>query len=245
MRIFLSLVTILSFSFANTQVAVTRVLDVKPGQIDKMMEGVAKKTKMFNSGADDAQWYTFQILSGANAQDLWRVQMAENLAELDNVDIEGNAYWRKIVGDLHESGATRRWSKANSASYTPKGSELKPLTRALFFNFDPTKSDDFWNFRVRLANAHEEAGTPITMDTWGCSSGCNGSGAVVFYYFKDYADQTAANEQIQIAVDKYNELYGNDAYEYDLEKMIGSLMPNGQKIRDLMFLPELSSPIAN
>ena len=62
---------------------------------------------------------------------------------------------------------------------------------------------------------------------------------------RDYADQMAANEQVQKAVDKYNELYGNDAYEYDLEKMIESLMPNGQKIRDLMFLPELSSPITN
>jgi F0F1-type ATP synthase alpha subunit len=55
----------------------------------------------------------------------------------------------------------------------------------------------------------------------------------------------AANEQVQKAIDKYNELHGNDSYEYDLEKMIESLMPNGQRIRDLMFLPELSSPISN
>ena len=245
MRNLFLLITILSFSIVRSQVAVTRVLDVKPGQMEKMMEGVAKKTKMFNSGADSAQWYTFQILSGANAQDLWRVQIAENIAGLDNVDTEGNAYWQKTVGDLQESGAVRRWRKANPASYSPEVAELKPLTRALFFNFDPTKSDDFWNFRVRLANAHKEAGTSTTMDTWWCSSGCDGSGAVVFYYFKDYADQMAANEQIQKAVDKYNELHGSDAYEYDLEKMIESLMPNGQKIRDLMFLPELSSPITN
>lgn len=245
MRKLFLLITILSFSVASSQVAVTRVLDVKPGQMEKMMEGVAKKTKMFNSGADDAQWYTFQILSGANAQDLWRVQIAENIAGLDDVDTEGNAYWQKTVGDLHESGTVRRWGMANSASYTPELSELKPLTRALFFNFDPTKSDDFWNFRVRLANAHKEAGTSAFMETWWCSSGCDGSGAAVFYYFRDYADQMAANEQVQKAVDKYNELYGNDAYEYDLEKMIESLMPNGQKIRDLMFLPELSSPITN
>ena len=83
------------------------------------------------------------------------------------------------------------------------------------------------------------------METWWCSSGCDGSGAVVFYYFNDYADQMAANEQVQKAIDKYNELHGNDSYEYDLEKMIESLMPNGQRIRDLMFLPELSSPISN
>ena len=245
MRKLFLLITILSFSVASSQVAVTRVLDVKPGQMEKMMEGVAKKTKMFNSGADDAKLYTFQILSGANAQDLWRVQIAENIAGLDDVDTEGNAYWQKTVGDLHESGTVRRWGMANSASYTPEVSELKPLTRALFFNFDPTKSDDFWNFRVRLANAHKEAGTSAFMETWWCSSGCDGSGAAVFYYFRDYADQMAANEQVQKAVDKYNELYGNDAYEYDLEKMIESLMPNGQKIRDLMFLPELSSPITN
>ena len=110
------------------------------GAADKFESAAAKKTKMYNSEADDAQWYTFQIMSGANAQNLWRVQIAENLAALDDVDTEGNAYWEKTVGDLHESGAVRRWGKANPASYTPELSELKPLTRALFFNFDPTKA---------------------------------------------------------------------------------------------------------
>ncbi len=245
MRNIFLLITIISFSYTNSQVAVTRVLDVKEGQMEKMMEGVAKKTKMFNSEPGDALWYTFQIMSGPNAQNLWRVQLAENIAELDNVDTEGNAYWQKTVGDLHESGTVRRWGKANPASYEPESDGLRPLTRALFFNFKPTKSDDFWNFRVRLANAHKEAGTSVNMQTWWCSSGCDGSGAVTFYYFKNYEDQAAANQEIQKAVEKYNELYGNDAYEYDLEKMTESLMPNGQRIRDLMFLPELSSPIIN
>ena len=47
MRKLFLLITILSFSFGNSQVAVTRVLDVKQGQMEKMMEGVAKKTKMY------------------------------------------------------------------------------------------------------------------------------------------------------------------------------------------------------
>ena len=119
MRKLFLLITIISFSYTNSQVAVTRVLDVKEGQMEKMMEGVAKKTKMFNSEPGDALWYTFQIMSGPNAQNLWRVQLAENIAELDNVDTEGNAYWQKTVGDLHESGTVRRWGKANPASYEP------------------------------------------------------------------------------------------------------------------------------
>ncbi len=245
MRKLFLLITILSFSVASSQVAVTRVLDVKPGQMEKMMEGVAKKTKMFNSGADDAKWYTFQILSGANAQDLWRVQIAENIAGLDDVDTEGNAYWQKTVGDLHTSGAVRRWGKATGGSYEPESNELKPLVRALFYNFDPTLADDFWKFRGRLANAHKEANTSTNMTTWWCASGCNGSNAVVFYNYKNYADQSAGNVEIEKAVEKYNELYGNDSYEQDLGKMEASLMPNGQRLRDLMFLPELSSSPVN
>jgi len=244
-KILFLIITIFSFSYTNSQVAVTRVLDVKEGQMEKMMEGVAKKTKMFNSKPGDAMWYTFQIMSGPNAQNLWRVQIAENIAELDNVDTAGNEYWQKTVGDLHTSGAVRRWGKANGASYEADSNEYRPLYRALFYNFKPTLADDFWKFRGRLANAHKEANTNINMTSWWCSSGCDGSNAVVFYSYKNYADQASGNEDIQKAIEKYNELYGNDSYEQDLNKMEESLMPNGQRLRDLMFLPELSSPQIN
>ena len=38
-------------------------------------------------------------------------------------------------------------------------------------------------------------------------------------------------------IEKYNELYGNDAYEQDGNKVDESLMPDGRRIRHLMFLP--------
>ena len=245
MKKLLLIIAMVSFSYASSQVVVTRVLDVKEGQMEKMMEGVAKKTKMYNSKQGKPLWYTFQILSGDNAQNLWRVQYAESIEELDNEDTQGNAFWQKTVGDLHTSGAVRRWGKATGGSYEPESNELKPLVRALFYNFDPTLADDFWKFRGRLANAHKEANTSTNMTTWWCASGCNGSNAVVFYNYKNYADQSAGNVEIEKAVEKYNELYGNDSYEQDLGKMEASLMPNGQRLRDLMFLPELSSSPVN
>ena len=113
---------------------------------------------------------------------------------------------------------------------------------------NPNLSDGNFNANVQSTGIEFNRSKEMSFkddDTKQYSVGIQDIDEAVFYYFRDYADQMAANEQVQKAVDKYNELYGNDAYEYDLEKMIESLMPNGQKIRDLMFLPELSSPITN
>ena len=56
MKKLLLIIAMVSFSYASSQVVVTRVLDVKEGQMEKMMEGVAKKTKMYNSDEGNIIW---------------------------------------------------------------------------------------------------------------------------------------------------------------------------------------------
>jgi hypothetical protein len=58
----------LSFAFAitamNAQIIQSRLLTVDQENMEEFMEGVAEKTKMYNSKKGQANYLTFQILTG-------------------------------------------------------------------------------------------------------------------------------------------------------------------------------------
>ena len=59
---------------------------------------------------------------------------------------------------------------------------------------------------------------------------------------KDFSDQQKYNqEMLPKMIEKYNELYGNDAYEQDGEKVDKALVENGRGRMHLRFIPEASS----
>ena len=64
-----------------------------------------------------------------------------------------------------------------------------------------------------------------------CSSGCNGNVALILFEYESFSDQQKYNqEMLPKMIEKYNEIYGNDAYEQDGDKVdMLSLMPeNGR-----------------
>ena len=67
---------------------------------------------------------------------------------------------------------------------------------------------------------------------------------MVVFSHKNYGDQYTSNtEQFPKLVEKYNEMFGNDAYEQDSSRLDDSLeMLWGRRIVHMNFLPELSSP---
>ena len=69
-----------------SQVIQSRVLKVDPANVDKFEAAVAKKTKMYNSKEDQPRWVTFQILTGPNAWNYVRMQIAQSPGEFDKVD---------------------------------------------------------------------------------------------------------------------------------------------------------------
>jgi len=53
-----------------------------------------------------------------------------------------------------------------------------------------------------------------SMFSLGCSSGCSGNQTVIMFEYESFAGQQAYNaEQLPKLVEKYNELFGGDAYE--------------------------------
>ena len=242
-KITITLLLILFVSSLSAQVGQARVLEVKDGHMDKFMSGVAKKTQMYNNSEDSDKFYTFQILTGPNATDFIRVRWMESINELDNpIDPDELAYWNKNARPHYTEGAARIWSRNANLSHVPEDSGNTNLRRVIYYNYKDSGEQDFWRFRQRVKKAMVESGYKSAMNVLGCTSGCNGNWVQVRFHHDGYAGQSADyGEPLQAMIEKYNELYGNDAYEQDSDKVDASLMPEGRRIRHLMLMPEMSS----
>ena len=242
-KITITLLLLLFVSSLSAQVGQARVLEVKEGHMDKFMSGVAKKTQMYNNSEDSDKFYTFQILTGPNATDFIRVRWMESINELDNpIDPDELAYWNKNARPHYTEGAARIWSRNANLSHVPEDSGNTNLRRVIYYNYKDSGEQDFWRFRQRVKKAMVESGYKSAMNVLGCASGCNGNWVQVRFHHDGYAGQSADyGEPLQAMIEKYNELYGNDAYEQDSDKVDASLMPEGRRIRHLMLMPEMSS----
>ena len=242
-KITITLLLLLFVSSLSAQVGQARVLEVKDGHMDKFMSGVAKKTQMYNNSEDSDKFYTFKILTGPNATDFIRVRWMESINELDNpIDADELAYWNKNARPHYTEGAARIWSRNANLSHVPEDSGNTNLRRVIYYNYKDYGEQDFWRFRQRVKKAMVESGYKSAMNVLGCASGCNGNWVQVRFHHDGYAGQSSDyGEPLQAMIEKYNELYGNDAYEQDSDKVDASLMPEGRRIRHLMLMPEMSS----
>ncbi|MDC0984788.1 hypothetical protein OAR06_02510, partial [Flavobacteriaceae bacterium] len=199
--------------------------------------------QMYNNSEDSEKFYTFQILTGPNATDFIRVRWMESMNELDNpVDADELAYWNKNARPYYTEGAARIWSRNANLSHVPEESGNTNLRRVIYYNYKDSGEQDFWRFRQRVKKAMVESGYGSAMNVLGCASGCNGNWVQVRFHHDGYAGQSADyGEPLQAMIEKYNELYGNDAYEQDSDKVDATLMPEGRRIRHLMLMPEMSS----
>ncbi len=237
------LTLMLTLSSMNAQLIQSRLLTVDQENMQEFMEGVSEKTKMYNSKKGQARYLTFQILTGMNAQNFMRMQVADSIQEFDNVDTKGNNWWQKKVGSLHRSVGNRIWSMNEKMSYYVENKERVNHRRIIYYNYDDSAEEDFWRFRERVKKAMVESKYGQNMNVLYCNSGCNGNVVQIRFHHKNFTGEgNDYGEPLKKMIEKYDELYGKDAYEQDSKKVDNSLLPNGRKIRHQVLLPELSSP---
>ena len=114
----------------------------------------------------------------------------------------------------------------------------------LIYNYKDSGEEDFWRFRERVVAARQAMDTAPkgSMHSVVCASGCNGNVALILFEYESWEDQQKYNqENLPKMIEKYNELYGNDAYEQDGSKVDKALTENGRGRVHLRFIPEASS----
>ena len=234
---------ILIATAVNAQIIQSRLLTVDQDNMEEFMEGVAEKTKLYNSKKGQARYLTFQILTGKNAQNFIRMQVSDSIQELDNVDTAGNKWWWKKVGSLHKSSGNYMWSMNKDMSYYNENTERVNHRRIIYYNYKDSGEQDFWRFRERVKKAMVAANYQQNMNVLYCNSGCDGNVVQVRFHHKNFTGQSNDyGKPLRDMIAKYDELYGKDAYEQDSKKVDESLMPNGREIRHQVLMPELSSP---
>ena len=235
----------ISLIFSNislAQVIQARVLDIEPMNLAKMKSAVAEKTKLFNSKKGTTRFSTFEILSGPNANNLWRVQHGNEIGDFDSsVSSQELDYWWKMTGKLHTPLANRFWYLNKDATYIPEGYKRLNYRRVIIYKLIPGKEKDFWRYRTRLVNAMKEAGCTNTVGVMSCMSGCNGNWVMVRYHHTDLSSMQEENSNMfSKVVEKYNQIYGEESYEDDYTNIQLSVSENISHFQKL--LPELSSP---
>ena len=235
----------ISLIFSNislAQVIQARVLDIEPMNLAKMKSAVAEKTKLYNSKKGTTRFSTFEILSGPNANNLWRVQHGNEIGDFDSsVSSQELDYWWKMTGKLHTPLANRFWYLNKDATYIPEGYKRLNHRRVIIYKLIPGKEKDFWRYRTRLVNAMKEAGWKNRVGVMSCMSGCNGNWVMVRYHHKDLSSMQEENSNMfSKVVEKYNQIYGEESYEDDYTNIQLSVLENISHFQKL--LPELSSP---
>lgn len=246
MRKLFLLITILSFSFSHSQIT-TRTIEVKNGQMDKFIEMAGKKTKKFNNQEGAARFFTYEILTGSDAGKIWRMRAAsaENMDNWDSNSEEAQ-YWMKNVSPYISNGSVNgnyMWNYYGEMSHNVDSKDQNHVM-ALIYTYKSSGEQDFWRFRERVVSARKamDPAPKGSMHSVVCSSGCNGNVALILFEYESFSDQQKYNqEMLPKMIEKYNEIYGNDAYEQDGDKVDMALTENGRSRMHLRFIPEASS----
>ena len=243
------LLTILTLVFTisvNSQVVQTWNWTANQGQSADFEKAVADKTKKYNSSKDGAVLYTFQINSGNQVGDYWRIRIENELKNFDKQYPSGLKAMQNNAGKYGRVTNSSWYNIVERATHWPEGDNnwKKPLKRYFVYNYDGEHEADFWAFRYKVKGALEQSGADVNMTTLQCFAGCQGNQVMVIFSHSNFEDLQNDNSSEWAKVyEKYNELYGVN-YEADISEFESSLTLGGfgRYSGTMVFKPEMSSP---
>ena len=213
------------------------------GNGSELSEAIKNKTQKYNQGADDFQLYTWQVIAGPRQGEFARAGVGPTWADFNN-DPGSNElkYWMENVSPLIESSSGREYFvRSDNASHDV----AKPGDNIIAFNIDyvvGANRNHFWKFRRNIANALKESGENLSLNVWSSSAGGPQGHVRVSFGFKSMEHYGNFRKMMSKIGEKYDEIYGDEAWNTDLELLRESLQMWGAQTELLRFLPELSSP---
>jgi uncharacterized protein YxeA len=244
-----NLITILCFTLSivvNGQVIRSWNWTVNDGQRSEFEKAVSDKTRKYNSSKDDSQMFTFQITSGNETGNYWRLRIENEFKGFDKENKSGLKVMQNTASNYGKVTNSAWWSILEKATYWPEGDNnwKKPLKRYFIYNYDGQHDADFWAFRYKVRGAIKESGADINMTTLGCTAGCQGNQVMIIFSHSNFEDlQDDNGSEWKKVYDKYNELYGVK-YEADISEFESSLTLGGfgRYSGTMIFKPNMSSP---
>ena len=150
-------------------------------------------------------------------------------------------YIRKVlIASCSQSLANRIWTVNSDATYQPEEARTGNHRRGLHYKLIPGKERDFWRYRTRLKAALKASGWPSRVGVMNCQSGCNGRWVQIRYHHESFAGEAKDNQEMfPVVVAKYNEMYGEEAYKDDSDRLAQSVSDSWTQHQKLR--PEMSS----
>ena len=181
----------------------------------------------------------YKVIAVARTKSQVNPDVLMDISDFDKaVNREELDYWWKTTGKLHESLANRIWTVNSDATYQPEEARTGNHRRVLHYKLIPGKERDFWRYRTRLKAALKASGWPSRVGVMNCQSGCNGRWVQIRYHHESFAGEAKDNQEMfPVVVAKYNEMYGEEAYKDDSDRLAQSVSDNWtqhQKLRSEM-----------
>ena len=247
MKIILNTFFITLFSFSSYSQSMVVSLDYHTpvkGKGSELSDAIKDKTKKYNQGADAFQLYTWEVIAGSNQGNYARAGVGPTWADFDNSPVSSKEldYWMENVDPLIASSSGREYYvRRDAASHDV----AKPGENTIGFNIDyvvGANRDHFWKFRRNIANALKESGEDLSLNVWASGGGGPQGHVRVSFNFRNLEHYGNFRQIMGRVSDTYDEIYGNNAWDTDIQLLRESLEMWGAQTELVRFLPELSSP---
>ena len=220
----------------------------KKGMVAEFESAVAKKMQKFNTTPETAM-FTYKIVTGRNSGTYERVESMKYPKDYDKDRSAEGEYWAKNVDPLVEkSSGQLRWDRINGATlnWDPEnpGTPSRYLERTTY-DVKPGKVTHFRRFMGRVTKILEKRGAKDTRLMFRCISGSSENMFVVVRGWNNYQDDWGMRDLETTFREDYNEEFGWNTFEEDLQNFRDSLESWGEMTETMELVPSLTTGMMN
>ncbi len=220
----------------------------KKEMVAEFESAVAKKMKKFNSTPETAM-ITYKIVTGRNSGTYERVESMKYPKDYDKDRSAESEYWDKNVSQyIERSSGQMRWDRINNATLNWDSENPRTPSKYLertTYDVKPGKVTHFRRFMARATKIMEKRGAKDTRLMFRCISGSSNNTYVLVRGWNNYQDDTGMRDLETTFREDYNQEFGWNTFEEDLQNFRDSLESWGEMTETMQLVPSLTTGMMN